>query len=70
MGQQVATTPSDVCTRVCTSNTEIANAGDLDAGRGTEAEGIDQADPLAAIAALLAGLSPTDRARLAKMLTG
>jgi hypothetical protein len=42
---------------------ETANAGDLDAGRGTEAEGIDRAGPLAAIAAALVALSPAERQR-------
>ncbi len=67
-------TPSAVCTRVCTSEAENANA---DAGRdaqagaadqGNKGEGIDQGDPLAKLAADLAKLSPADRARLAAML--
>jgi hypothetical protein len=38
---------------------------------GCTSEGkLDQADPLAALAAALLGLSPADRARLAAMLLG
>ena len=45
----------------------------LDTGHQGESEGtaaIDQPDPLAAIAAAIGALSPTDRTRLAKMLLG
>jgi hypothetical protein len=63
-------TPSAACTRACTNKPETANAGTADAEQGNEAERIDPADPLAVIAAVLAGLSPADRGRLAKMLSG
>ena len=45
-------------------------AGTRNADQGNEGEGIDQADPLAKLAAALLTLSPADRARLAAMLTG
>ena len=57
-------------------------AADADADRGDEGEGIDQGgtaggsstaeqgDPLAALAAAVANLSPANRERLAAMLTG
>ena len=73
-------TPFPVCTRVCTSEPENANADALeaaslgtspqaaDADQGNEGEGIDQGDPLAAIVAAIANLSPADRARLAYYL--
>ena len=64
----LAPTPSPVCTRVCTSEAENANAGTTDAGHQGEGEGIDQGDPLAAIAAALLTLSPADKARLTAML--
>jgi hypothetical protein len=78
-----ALTPTSfpVCTSVCTSEGENANAGTADADKG-EGEGIDQGgadrgssdvdqgDPLAALAAAVANLSPADRERLAAMLTG
>ena len=71
-------TPSAVCTRVCTSEAENANArvpsGYLDADQGSEGEGIDQggapSGSLAKLAAALLTLSPADRARLAAMLNG
>jgi hypothetical protein len=73
----LAPTPSAVCTRVCTSEPENANAGTLHTDQGSEGEGTaggsstaDQADPLAKLAAALLDLMPADRARLAAMLTG
>jgi hypothetical protein len=69
-----------VCTRVCTSRRENANAGVLDAvlagkgegtdegGAGRESSAADQADPLAALAQAIATLSPADRARLIALL--
>ena len=79
-------TPFPVCTRVCTSEAENANADALEAASlGTppqaadadrapdEGEGtaaIDQGDPLARLAAELGKLSPEDRQRLAAMLAG
>jgi hypothetical protein len=84
--QDVTPTPSAVCTRVCTSEAENANAGPLHAGQGDEGEGIDQgwaargssaagaltdqADPLAKLAAALLALTSADRERLAAMLAG
>jgi hypothetical protein len=86
--KELTSTPSPVCTRVCTSEAENANAGTIgvmpsDAGialtetagtrnadQGNEGEGIDQGDPLATLAAAIDSLSPTDRQRLAAMLTG
>ncbi|MFZ1934856.1 MAG: hypothetical protein WCB27_01865 [Thermoguttaceae bacterium] len=74
-------TPSPVCTRVCTSEPENANADAHnttslgtspqapDASQGNGSEGIDQGDPLAKLAAALLTLSPADRAKLATMLT-
>jgi hypothetical protein len=79
-------TPPAVCTSVCTSQRENANADDLDRHPGApspdaldnsapgpraDGEGTDQAgaDPLAGLAAAIAALSPTDRVRLAEMLT-
>jgi len=74
----LAPTPSPVCTGVCTSEAENANArvpsGYLDADQGSEGEGIDQggapSGSLAKLAAALLTLSPADRARLAAMLNG
>jgi hypothetical protein len=78
-------TPSDACTTACTSEGENANAdaleasspatlpqaaNALDADQGKEGKGIDQGDPLANLAALIASLSPADRQRLTTMLTG
>jgi len=59
---------SAACTNACTSNPENGNAGT--AGEGNEAKGSsgEHAEPLAAIANALAGLSNTDRQRLAEML--
>ena len=83
--QDVTPTPFSVCTRVCTSESENANAGTLetvsldtlpqaadtiDTDQGNEDEGIDQGDPLTKLAVAIASLSPTDRQRLAAMLTG
>jgi hypothetical protein len=83
IAQWVASTPSPVCTRVCTSEGENVNAGTLDASspgtspqavepfdadQDSKSEGTDQADPLAALAAAIAGLTPADRDRLAAML--
>jgi hypothetical protein len=67
----LATTPSPVCTRVCTSEPEIANAATLDANQSDATGGADQdqGDPLAKLAATLLALSPADRAKLAAMLT-
>ncbi len=68
-----------VCTRVCTSNLENANADAIDADQGSIDERIDadqgtegeaaDTDPLAKLAAALLTLSPADRKRLAAMLT-
>jgi hypothetical protein len=58
-------TTSAVCTSVCTSEAENDHAGTLDAGALA-----DHADPLVKLAAALLTLSPTDRQRLAAMLTG
>ncbi len=66
--QDVTPTPSDVCTRVCTSEPENVNAGTPDAHQGDESEGIDRGDPLDKLAAALLTLSPADRERLAAML--
>ena len=75
--KELTSTPSPVCTRVCTSEAENANAGTLEAAslgtlpqaadtidtdQGNEDEGIDQGDPLTKLAAAIASLSPTDRA--------
>jgi hypothetical protein len=74
---------SPVCTRVCTSEPENANAdssqpglgqvGATDQNQRTEGDAgvrdhTNQGDPLAKLAAVLLTLSPADRARLAKML--
>jgi hypothetical protein len=69
----LTSTPSAVCTRVCTSEAKNANAdatgtGERDQGEGTAA--VDQGDPLAKLAAAVLSLSPADRERLATMLTG
>jgi hypothetical protein len=58
-----------VCTRVCTSEGENANADTLEADQGNKGEGIDQGDPLAKLAAAITGLSPMDRQRLAALLS-
>ncbi|MEN6406357.1 MAG: hypothetical protein ABFC77_07795 [Thermoguttaceae bacterium] len=73
-----------VCTRVCTTEAENANADTLEAvsldlpqqdadvlgtGHHDDGEGIDQGDTLAKLADALLMLSPTDRKRLATMLT-
>ena len=78
-------TPFPVCTRVCTSEPENANADALeaasvgpppqaaDADQSNEGEGtaaIDQGDPLTRLAAELSKLSQEDRQRLAAMLVG
>jgi len=66
--QEVAPTASPVCTRVCTSEAENANAGAPEGDQGQQGEGTAAADPLVAIAAAIAGLSPADRQRLAGIL--
>jgi hypothetical protein len=75
-------TPSDACTCACTSEPENVNADALDTtslgtppqapdtDQGNKGEGIDQGDPLANLAAVIASLSLIDRQRLAAMLTG
>ncbi|MGO8691866.1 MAG: hypothetical protein ACLQLG_19765 [Thermoguttaceae bacterium] len=78
--QDLTATTSPVCTRVCTSNLENANADALDADQGSIGERLDadqgtedeaaDADPLAKLAAAVLSLSPADRERLAAMLTG
>ena len=71
--QRLTPTPSLVCTRVCTSEAENANAGTrtLTRPRGlATSEGIHQGDPLAGLAAAIADLTPADRERLAAMLAG
>jgi hypothetical protein len=76
--QGVAATPPAACTCACTSEPENAHAGrvpsgcdaDHSAGDQQQGEGIDQADPLAKLAAALLALSPADRERLAAMLKG
>ena len=69
-GKGLTPTLSAACTAACTSEAEIANADTLNANQDSEGEGIDQGDPLAILAAALLSLSPTDRERLAAMLTG
>jgi hypothetical protein len=64
----LASTPSTACTNACTSEPENANAPAAD--QKNEGEGIDQVDPLTALAAALLTLSPADWAKLAAMLTG
>ena len=67
----LASTPPAACTAACTSEAENDNAGTPDAdpaGHQGQSEGTDQADPLAVLAAAIAGLSPADRKRLAAML--
>jgi hypothetical protein len=56
--QGLASTPSAACTRACPGEAENANAES------------QEADPLAELAAELAKLSPSERQRLAAMLTG
>jgi hypothetical protein len=79
-GKGLTPTPSPVCTRVCTSEPENANAGRVpsgcdadqgDEGEGTDRKPADQGDPLAKLAAALLtlSLSPADRERLAALLT-
>jgi hypothetical protein len=66
-------TASPVCTRVCTSEPENGNAGfpdaDCSAGDRLQGDGIDEADPVAGLAAALLALSPAERERLAAMIT-
>jgi len=74
-GKELASTPPAVCTSVCTSQAENANAGTTDAHQGTEGEGTASAAAspgagLAELAAALLTLSPADRARLAAIPTG
>ena len=57
--QALTPTPSAACTSACTSEAKNANA-----------DATDQGDPLAKLAATLAGLSQAERERLAAMLTG
>jgi hypothetical protein len=68
------TTPPAACTSACTSEAENANAGnaETDADQGSVSEGTagKPADPLAALAAAIANLTPADRARLVAMLAG
>lgn len=80
--KELTPTPSDACTSACTSEPENVNAvpskreSDQDdntnrhQSEGEETSGIDQGDRLAAIAVAIADLSPTDRAKLAAMITG
>jgi hypothetical protein len=65
-------TPFPVCTRVCTSEPENANADTLEAaslGTPPQAADADQGDTLDKLAAALLTLLPADRERLAAMLT-
>jgi len=62
-GKALTPPSSPVCTSVCTTEGENANAGK----RG---EATDQTDSLARLAAALLTLSPADRERLAAMLIG
>jgi hypothetical protein len=69
---EVTSTPSPVCTTVCTSKGENANDDRPNTGQDQQAEddkGI-QPDILAAIAAIINTLSPTDRGKLSQMLLG
>jgi len=66
----IKATPPAACTAACTSEARNANAGALDTAQGCKGEGTDQADPLAALAAAIAALSPAERERLAAMLAG
>ena len=72
--KELTSTPLPVCTRVCTSEGENANADALYADQGNKGEGIGESsgsgDPLAAIAAAIAALSPADRQRLSSILIG
>ena len=54
--QLLTDVPQGVCTPVCTSNAESVNAGPV--------------DRVAALAAHMAGLTPTDRQRLVQLLAG
>jgi hypothetical protein len=69
-GNGFTATPSPVCTRVCTREAENANAGSHGTDQGSVGEGTDQRDPLAKLAAAIAGLSASERERLAGMLAG
>jgi hypothetical protein len=60
-------TPSGACTAACTSEPENANAGTPETHQDDKGEGT-AGDPLVALAAAIAGLSPGDRERLAAML--
>ena len=78
----LASTTSAACTSACTSISQNANAGNPEAASlGTAPHAADpdqadrseelaeaQADPLAALAAALATLTPADRARLLAMV--
>ena len=68
-GQALTPTPFRVCTRVCTSEPENANADTLDADQ-CKGEENDEGDPLGKLAAVLLTLSPADRTKLAVMLIG
>jgi len=65
-------TPSDACTSACTSEGEIGNDSPSDAEPSEAADDASEAQPdrLAAIAAAIGALSPSDRKTLAKMLLG
>ena len=74
-GKGLTSTPPAACTNACTSEAENANAGHLNADQPAQAEsgGVKpdgQIDPLAVLAAAITTLSPTARARLAKMFQG
>ena len=73
--QDVTSTPSAACTAACNGNAKNSNADALEAGHQDQGEGTDagtldahQGDPLAKLAAAIAGLTPADRERLAGML--
>jgi hypothetical protein len=69
-GEPLTATPSAACTAACTSEAENANAGTLETHQDGKGEGAggSPSDPLAALAAAIAGLSPGNRERLAGML--
>ena len=65
-------TPFPACTSACTSEPKNANADALEAASldaPPQAADADQGDTLAKLAAALLTLSPTERAKLAAMLT-
>jgi hypothetical protein len=68
--KELMSTPSPVCTRVCTNEAENANADPITTRQKRESKvtNPDRGDPMNALAATIRTLSKADQTRLAKLL--